>query len=149
MAKAMTNGAIPMSVAVARWRRSIYKSDRGCRAGEGRRLSSTAIPTSGHPGGLRGGSGDARYLSSKRTCSDWANALSKPFLDRFFDPQGLADCHEYARRRPLGSDRPGAGRRAGDTRLMLIADLYDKGVLVKVTGDTVMLSPAFICEERS
>ena len=27
-----------------------------------------------------------------------------------------------------------------------VMDLYDKGVLVKVTGDTVV-SPAFICEE--
>ena len=26
-------------------------------------------------------------------------------------------------------------------------DLYDKGVLVKITGDTLMLSPAFIYEE--
>ena len=79
---------------------------------------------------------------------DRAKALSNPFLDRFF---GLKDI-------PIITNMRGVGLLAaidlavdgapGTRGYQAVMDLYDKGVLVKVTGDTVMLSPAFICEDR-
>ena len=143
MAKAMTNGAIPMSaVGVGE---HVYKAiveaapDKGVDFFHG-------YTYSGHPAACAAGLATLDIFE-KEDMFGRAKALSKPFLDRFFDLKDL----------PIITNMRGVGLLAaidlapdgapGTRGYQAVMDLYDKGVLVKITGDTLMLSPAFIYEE--
>ena len=143
MAKALTNGAIPMSaVGVGE---HVYKAiveaapDKGVDFFHG-------YTYSGHPAACAAGLATLDIFE-KEDMFGRAKALSKPFLDRFFDLRDL----------PIITNMRGVGLLAaidlapdgapGTRGYQAVMDLYDKGVLVKITGDTLMLSPAFIYEE--
>ena len=143
MAKAMTNGAIPMSaVGVGE---HIYKTIIDAAPEQGVDFFH-GYTYSGHPAACAAGLATLDIFEQEDMFGR-AKALSNPFLDRFFDLKDL----------PIVTNMRGVGLLAaidlapdsapGTRGYQAVMDLYDKGVLVKVTGDTVMLSPAFICEE--
>ncbi|MEC9184663.1 MAG: aminotransferase class III-fold pyridoxal phosphate-dependent enzyme, partial [Pseudomonadota bacterium] len=143
MAKAMTNGAIPMSaVGVGE---HIYKTIVDTAPEQGVDFFH-GYTYSGHPAACAAGLATLDIFEQEDMFGR-AKALSNPFLDRFFDLKDL----------PIVTNMRGVGLLAaidlapdsapGTRGYQAVMDLYDKGVLVKVTGDTVMLSPAFICEE--
>lgn len=143
MAKALTNGAIPMSaVGVSE---HIYKTIVDAAPEKGVDFFH-GYTYSGHPAACAAGLATLDIFE-KEDLFGRAKALSKPFLDRFFDLKDL----------PIVTNMRGVGMLAaldlapdgapGTRGYQAVQDLYEKGVLVKITGDTVMLSPAFICEE--
>jgi beta-alanine--pyruvate transaminase len=143
MAKALTNGAIPMSaVGVSD---HIYKTIVDAAPEKGVDFFH-GYTYSGHPAACAAGLATLDIFE-KEDMFARAKALSNPFLDRFFDLKGL----------PVVSNMRGVGMLAaldmapdggpGARGYQAVQDLYEKGLLVKITGDTVMLSPAFVCEE--
>jgi beta-alanine--pyruvate transaminase len=143
MAKALTNGAIPMSaVGVSD---HIYKTIVDAAPEKGVDFFH-GYTYSGHPAACAAGLATLD-LFEKEDMFARAKALSNPFLDRFFDLKDL----------PVVTNMRGVGMLAaldmapdgapGTRGYQAVQDLYEKGLLVKITGDTIMLSPAFICEE--
>lgn len=140
MAKALTNGAVPMA-AVA-FRREIYEAVTDAAAEDAIEFLH-GYTWSGHPVAT------AAALAALRIYRDEglferAASLSQPFLDAVFSLQDL----------PIVNDIRGFGLLAGidlapDGRpakrgYAVLRALFEAGLVVRVTADTVILAPPFI-----
>ena len=140
MAKALTNGTVPMA-AVA-FRREIYEAVTDAAAQDAIEFLH-GYTWSGHPVAT------AAALAALRIYRDEglferAAALSQPFLDAVFSLQDL----------PVVTDIRGFGLLAGidlapDGRpgkrgFAVLRALFEAGLVVRVTADTVILAPPFI-----
>jgi beta-alanine--pyruvate transaminase len=144
MAKALTNGAVPMSAV-------------GVRAGVYRTITEAApeqgiefphgYTYSGHPAACAAAL-SALSIYEKEGLFARARALEEPFLDAVFGLRGL----------PVVSDVRGLGLLAGidlapagtpgARGYRAIQDLFAAGLLVRVAGDAVLLAPPFVAEPR-
>ncbi len=144
LAKALTNGAVPMGAVAAR--EEIYRTVTGAAEPESIELFH-GYTYSAHPAACAAGLA-ALDLYDKEGLFARAAALEAPFLDAVF---GLAELPAVTDVRGLGllagldlaPDGPPGRRGAG-----AIQAFFDAGVLVKVTGDAVLLAPAFVAEPR-
>jgi beta-alanine--pyruvate transaminase len=144
LAKALTNGAVPMSaVAVRRGiRRAILDA-----APEGAIELFHGYTWSAHPGACAAALA-ALDLYEREDLFARAVALAPIFQDAVFS---LRDLPVVTDVRGLGclagfdlapEGEPGArGQRA-------VRDFFEAGIFVKVTGDAVLLAPAFVAEPR-
>jgi beta-alanine--pyruvate transaminase len=140
MAKALTNGAIPMgAVAVGD---HVYKTITEA-AGPDAIEFFHGYTYSAHPAACAAGVA-ALEIYEKEGLFAKAAALEDYFLDRLYDLEEL----------PVVSDIRGIGLLAGVDMApdgapgargyQVLRDLYAAGVLTKVTGDCILLAPAFI-----
>ena len=144
MAKALTNGAIPMgAVAVSE---QIYKSitdaapDKAIEFFHGYTYSA-------HPAACAAGIA-ALEIYEKEGLFERAKGLEGQFLDRLFD----------LRKHSVVTDIRGIGLLAGVDLApdgnpgvrgyQVLQDLYESGVLTKVTGDCILIAPPFVSTEE-
>ncbi len=144
MAKALTNGAVPMSAVAVR--EGIYEAIVGA-APEGRIELFHGYTWSAHPVACAAALATLD-LYAKEGLFARAKELEAPFLEALFS---LEDCPGVYDIRGIGllgvvelepESRPGAhGARA-------IQPLFEAGLLTKVTGDAISLAPAFVSTSR-
>ncbi len=143
MAKALTNGAIPMSaIGVSD---KIYKTVVDAAPEKGVEFFHGYTYTS-HPAACAAGLATLD-IYEKEGLFARARTLSDPFLDRLFSLKDLPLVENIRGIGLLGAIdlKPDGG--PGTRGYAAVMELYEKGVLTKVTGDTIMLAPAFISEE--
>jgi len=144
MAKALTNGAVPMSAVAVR--AGVYRTITEAAPKEGIEFPH-GYTYSGHPVACAAALA-ALSIYEKEDLFARARALEAPFLDAMF---GLRDLPAVTDVRGLGllagidlapAGPPGArGYRA-------VQDLFAAGLLVRVTGDAVLVAPPFVAEPR-
>ena len=142
MAKALTNGAVPMSAVAVR--AGVYRTITEAAPKEGIEFPH-GYTYSGHPVACAAALA-ALSIYEKEDLFARARALEAPFLDAMF---GLRDLPAVTDVRGLGllagidlapAGPPGArGYRA-------VQDLFAAGLLVRVTGDAVLVAPPFVAE---
>jgi beta-alanine--pyruvate transaminase len=144
LAKALTNGAVPMGAVAAR--EPIYQSVVHAAAPEGIELFH-GYTYSAHPAACAAGLA-ALDLYAKEGLFERAAALEERFLELAFS---LGELPVVTDVRGIGllagldlAPEGAAGRRGARA----IRDFFEAGVLVKVTGDAVLLAPAFVAEPR-
>ena len=143
MAKALTNGAIPMSaVGVSD---TIYKTIVDSAPEKGVEFFHGYTYTS-HPAACAAGLASLD-IYEKDGLFERAKALSPGFLDRMFALRDLPIVTNMRGVGMLGAIELAPDGAPGTRGYQAVMDLYDKGVLTKVTGDTVMLAPAFVCTD--
>ena len=145
MAKALTNGAIPMSAVGVN--DHIYKTIVDAAPEKGIDFFH-GYTYSGHPAACAAGLATLNIFESEDMFGR-AKVLSDSFLNRCFDLEDLPIVTSIRGVGLLaGIDLKPNSKGAGTRGYQVVMDLYDKGVLVKVTGDTVILSPAFVTREK-
>jgi beta-alanine--pyruvate transaminase len=144
LAKAITNGAVPMGAVAVR--QPIYQQITASAPEHGIELFH-GYTASAHPVAFFNDTATTEIYTGEGLF-ERARALEDPFLDAVFS---LSELPVVTDVRGLGlfagldlapDEAPGArGRRA-------IRDLFEAGVFVRVTGDALLLAPAFVAELR-
>jgi len=144
MAKGLTNAAIPMG-AVA-FKDKIYQTVTEATPGAAVEFFH-GYTYSGHPVACAAGLA-ALDIYKKEGLFERAAALSAPFLDAVFslrDVGGITDIRGYGMIAALDlapAEKP--GQRGYQTMI----EIFEAGVLTRVIGDTVLVAPPFIVEDR-
>ena len=143
MAKALTNGSIPMgAVGVSD---AIYKTIVDSAPEKGVEFFHGYTYTS-HPAACAAGLASLD-IYEKEGLFERAKAISPGFLDRMFALRDLPAVADIRGVGTLGAIELAPDGAPGTRGYQAVMDLYEKGVLTKVTGDTIMLAPAFICTD--
>ncbi|MDP6603101.1 MAG: aminotransferase class III-fold pyridoxal phosphate-dependent enzyme [Rhodospirillales bacterium] len=143
MAKALTNGAIPMGATACS--AEIYKTVTEAAPEKGVEFFHGYTYTA-HPAACAAGLATLD-IYEKEALFERSKALEGHFLDRLFDLKQMGAIADIRGLGLLGAFdlKPNGG--PGTTGYRAVQDLFEAGVLTKVTGDTVILAPAFIAEE--
>ena len=145
VAKGITNGCVPMGAVF-------------CQAADPRRVHDRPrapdrvlprLHLLGPPAGLRRGAGHARHLCRRRPADARRARWRRYFEDgaalaaRVLPPRDRRAQHRPGRRRSSSTPIAGQpGKRAFDVFL----ECWERGVLIRTTGDTIALSPPLIIE---
>ncbi|MCG8543960.1 MAG: aminotransferase class III-fold pyridoxal phosphate-dependent enzyme, partial [Alphaproteobacteria bacterium] len=143
MAKALTNGSVPMgAVAVSD---TVYKGITDAAPEQGIEFYH-GYTYSAHPAACAAGIA-AMEIYEKEGLFDRARALEEHFLDALFS---LRECGVITDIRGIGllgaADMAPDGA-PGARGYQAVRDLYDAGVLVKITGDSILVAPPFVSTE--
>ena len=142
LAKALTNGAVPMGAVAVR--QEVYRTVTEAAPPQGIELFH-GYTYSGHPVACAAGLA-ALDVYEKEGLFERAAALEEHFLDLMFSLGEL----------PVVTDVRGIGLLAGldlapdgepgRRGYRAIRELFEAGLLVRVTGDAVLVAPAFVAE---
>lgn len=143
MAKALTNGAIPMGAVGVSER--IYSEITEAAPEKGVDFFHGYTYTA-HPAACAAGLA-AQDIYEKEGLFERARTLSGYFLDRLFDLRQVAVVTDIRGIGMLGAIDLAPDGAPGVRGYQAVQDLYDAGVLAKVTGDSILLAPAFVAEE--
>ena len=144
MAKALTNGVVPMGAVACN--EHIYETiteaspDGAIELFHGYTYSGCPVATAAALA--------TRDIFESENLVERAAAMSPKFLDALYGLEGIpviADIRGYGL---LGGIDVAPLERPGQRGGRLVQELYDAGVMTKVTGDCVLLSPPLICEEQ-
>ena len=144
MAKALTNGVVPMGAVACN--EHIYETiteaspDGAIELFHGYTYSGCPVATAAALA--------TRDIFESENLVERAAAMSPKFLDALYGLEGIpviADIRGYGL---LGGIDVAPQERPGQRGGRLVQELYDAGVMTKVTGDCVLLSPPLICEEQ-
>ena len=145
MAKGLTNAAVPMG-AVARAATRIYDAIVNGVAGRDRAVPRLYL--------FRPSAGRGRRHRDAGTAPRRGPARPRPRHRALLagcgaQPERRAERHRHPRHRPDRRDRAGAARRQArpPAPWTVFRRCFDAGVLVRVTGDIVALSPPLIIEK--
>ncbi len=145
MAKALTNGAIPMGATAVS--DTIYKTIVDAAPAQGVDFFHGYTYTA-HPAACAAGLA-ALSIYENEGLFDQARALSEPFLDRLFALRELPVVTGIRGIGLLGAVDLATDGTPGKRGYRAVMDLYEKGVLTKLTGDCMLIAPAFICTEKN
>ena len=144
IAKGITNGAVPMGAVAVQQRdlRDVHGAGPTMRSSSSTATRTRRIRSPAPPASPRSRSTVAR------ACLTRAPSSRRLLGGRGALAQGPAARHRHAQPRPDRRHRaradPGQARRA---RLRRLPARFEKGVLVRVTGDIIALSPPLIIEK--
>ncbi len=142
MAKALTNGAIPMgAVAVSE---AIYSEITEVAPDKAIEFFHGYTYTA-HPAACAAGLA-AQAIYEKEGLFERARNLSGYFLDRLFDLQRVGVVTDIRGIGMLGALDLAPDGSPGVRGYRALQEMYDAGVLTKVTGDSILVAPAFVAE---
>jgi len=144
MAKGLTNAAIPMG-AVA-FKDKIYQTVTEATPGAAVEFFH-GYTYSGHPVACAAGLA-ALDIYKKEGLFERAAALSAPFLDAVFslrDVGGITDIRGYGM---IAAFDLAPAEKPGQRGYQTMIEIFEAGVLTRVIGDTVLVAPPFIVEDR-
>ncbi len=121
----------------------------GCarqRAAPGAQTGVHGYTYTAHPAACAAGLA-AQDIYEKEGLFDRARKLSGYFLDRLFDLQQAAVVTDIRGIGMLGAIDLAADGAPGVRGYQAVQDLYNAGVLTKLTGDSILVAPAFVAEE--
>jgi beta-alanine--pyruvate transaminase len=143
MAKALTNGVVPMGAVACR--DEIYETITGA-------APETAIELfhgytySGCPVAAAAGLA-TRDIFEREGLVERAGKMSPTFLEGLFSLKDLPVITDIRGYGLLGTLDMAPMESPGVRGYAVLQQLYDAGVMVKMTGDSVLVSPPLICEE--
>jgi beta-alanine--pyruvate transaminase len=140
MAKALTNGAQPMGAVAVR--EDIYRTILDA-APEGAPEFFHGYTYSAHPAACAAGLATLAIYEREQLFAR-SSELSGYFLDAMFALQDLPAVADIRGFGLLAGVEIKAGRAPGARGAELQANLYDRGLHVKTTGDVAIMAPAFI-----
>ena len=143
MAKALTNGAIPMGAVAAS--DHVYQTITEAAGPEAIEFFH-GYTYSAHPAACAAGVA-ALSIYEKENLFDRAKALESHFIDRLYDLEGLPVVTDIRGIGLLGGVDMAPDGGPGTRGYQALRDLYAAGVLTKVTGDCILLAPPFVSEE--
>jgi beta-alanine--pyruvate transaminase len=143
MAKALTNGAIPMgAVGVSE---QIYSEITEAAPDKAIEFFHGYTYTA-HPAACAAGLA-AQDIYEKEGLFERAKQLSGYFLDRLFDLRQAAVVTDIRGIGMFGAVDMAPDGGPGKRGYQAVQEMYDAGVLTKVTGDSILVAPAFVAEE--
>ncbi len=142
MAKALTNGAIPMGAAAVR--DEIYETITGA-APAGAVEFFHGYTYSAHPAACAAGIAVQKIYREEGTFEK-AAALAPHFLDRVFDLEDMPVVQDIRGHGLLAGIDLAPGDGPGARGYEVLRRMYDKGVVCRVTADTLILSPPLVME---
>jgi len=143
MAKALTNGAVPMGAVAAQKR--IYETvtsaapDNAIEFFHGYTYSAHPVATAAALANLAIFEQDGLY--------ERAAELSRPFQERLFALQDLPLVTDIRGYGLLGAIDLALGEKPGQRGFDALKALFEAGLLVRVTNDTIILAPPFVTTE--
>lgn len=140
MAKALTNGALPMGAVAVR--DSIYRTIVDA-APDGAPEFFHGYTCSAHPAACAAGLATLEIYESEQLFAK-GRELSGYFLDAMFALQDLPAVNDVRGFGLLAGIEIKPGKAAGVRGSELQAKLFDRGLHVKTTGDVAIIAPAFI-----
>jgi beta-alanine--pyruvate transaminase len=140
MAKALTNGALPMGAVAVR--DSIYRTIVDA-APDGAPEFFHGYTCSAHPAACAAGLATLEIYESEQLFAK-GRELSGYFLDAMFALQDLPAVNDVRGFGLLAGIEIKPGKAAGVRGSELQAKLFDRGLHVKTTGDVAIVAPAFI-----
>lgn len=143
MAKALTNGMVPMGATA--FSDTIYETLTGA-APEGTIELFHGYTYSAHPLACAAGIA-ALDLYRDEGLFERAATMSETFLEMVFDLQDVDIVTDIRGYGMLAAIDLAPGERPGDRGYALLRNAYEAGLLMRVTADTPILSPALIAEE--
>ncbi len=144
MAKALTNGAVPMGAVGVSER--IYRAIVDAAPEKAIEFYHGYTYTA-HPAACAAGIA-AQEIYEKEGLFERARKLSDHFLDRLFSLKQVPVVTDIRGIGMLGAFDLAPDGGPGVRGYQAVQDLYDAGVLTKVTADTVMVAPAFVANEE-
>ncbi len=144
MAKGITNGAVPMGAVAFRDR--IYQAVIDATPAEGVIEFFHGYTYSGHPVACAAGLATLDIYKNEGLF-ERAARLSKPFLDRVFSLKDLAIVTDIRGYGMLGAVDLAPSGKPGQRGYQTLIQLFEAGVLTRVTADTVIVAPPLIAEE--
>jgi beta-alanine--pyruvate transaminase len=140
MAKALTNGALPMGAVAVR--ESIYRTIVDA-APDGATEFFHGYTYSAHPAACAAGLATLEIYAAERLFAKGCE-LSNYFQDAMFALQDLPVVSDVRGQGMLAGIEVKPGEAPGLRGTELQAKLYDRGLHVKTTGDVAIVAPAFI-----
>ncbi|MFQ5773169.1 MAG: aspartate aminotransferase family protein [Kiloniellaceae bacterium] len=144
MAKALTNGVVPMGAVAVSDR--IYETitsavpETSVELFHGYTYSGCPVATAAAI--------STRDIFEREQLVERAARMSPSFLEALYALQDLAVVTDIRGYGMLGGIDLAPKDAPGLRGLAVTQQLYDAGLIVKLTGDTVLVSPPLICEER-
>jgi beta-alanine--pyruvate transaminase len=143
MAKALTNGAVPMGAVAVNT--NIYNTLMDA-APDGAIELFHGYTYTAHPVACAAGLASLDIYAAEGLF-DRAADLEKPFLDILFDMRDLPIVTDIRGIGLLGTIDMAPDGAAGKRGYKALKAFFDVGVLVKMTGDSVLLAPPFVASE--
>jgi len=143
MAKALTNGVVPMGAVACS--EKIYDTITEASP-DGAIELFHGYTYSGCPAASAAALATRNIFESENLV-ERAAAISPKFLDALYSLEDLPIATDIRGYGLLGGIDVAPMERPGQRGGQLVQELYDAGVMTKVTGDCVLLSPPLICEE--
>ena len=144
-AKGVTSGTVPMGGVIVR--KSVY--DAFMKGPGARHRAVPRLHLFGPSARLRGGARDARRLPRRAAVRAGEGARAQ-VVRRDHDPQGPAERARHPLRRPHRRDRPRPDRAAARRLRGLKAlehSFHEAGIMLRLAGDTIELTPPLIVSE--
>ena len=144
LAKALTNGVVPMGAVACS--EKVYETIVNA-APESVVELFHGYTYSGCPVASAAGLA-TRDIFEKENLVERAAAMSPKFLDAFFSLQDLPVITDIRGYGLLGAADLAPDGAPGKRGAKVLQQLFEAGLMVKVTGDCVLLSPPLICEDQ-